>query len=343
MRIPVLLLLAAVSLFAQAGGTVLARGPKVGSIEVFGHHKVPQDKILKALGVVEGGPLPASKVDSEERVESIDGVLKANLEAVCCENGKAILYLGVEERGAPHLDYYPAPTVEITLPEEVYAEWREFITAIDQAARRGSTDEDLTQGHSLMADPDVRASQLKFVGFAEQHYDLLREVLKKAISEEQRGIAAYVLGYSTKKQEVAGDLQFALRDPDSTVRNNAMRGLMALAVYGRLHPESQVKVAPTWFVETLHSMYFTDRVKAATALYTFSETRDPGLLSHLRERAVGPLTEMARWRNLSHALPAFYVLGRTAGLPEEEIQTLWKDGKRDLFFRQVNAALQSKK
>ena len=52
-------------------------------------------------------------------------------------------------------------------------------------------------------------------------------------------------------------------------------------------------------------------------------------LAHLRERALPALIEMARWKHLAHALPAFILLGRMAGLPETEIQEAWKSGDRE--------------
>src|SRR5260370_19063264 len=46
----------------------------------------------------EGDPLPPSKGDVEDRLEKIPNVVRAQLEAVCCEEGKAILFVGVEEK-----------------------------------------------------------------------------------------------------------------------------------------------------------------------------------------------------------------------------------------------------
>jgi hypothetical protein len=311
-----------------------AQSPRVGVIEIFGTRKIPQEKIRKALGFVEGDPLPTSRGDLEEQILAVDGVVRAAVEAVCCDDRKAILYIGIEERGGVPFEYHSLPTAEIKVPEEVQDEWLHFITAVESAARRGSVAEDLTNGHSLMADPQVRSAQMKFIDIAEQHYDLLREILRKSIDEQQRGIAAYILGYSSKKKEVVADLQYAMRDQDPTVRNNAMRGLIALMVLSRLKPELELKVSPTWFVELLNSVHFSDRTKAAEALYNFTEQPDPGTLSQLRERSLPSLLEMAKWRRLEHALPSFYLLGRIAGLPETEIQELWTQGKREALFEQ---------
>jgi hypothetical protein len=307
----------------------LAQTPRIGIIQIFGAHKVSQDKIRKALGASEGEPLPPSKAGLEERIENIDGVVRSSVEAVCCDQGRAILYVGVQERGADHFEFREPPSADMKLPEEVQAEWNRFLTSLAAAARQGDVAEDLSRGHSFAQNEDVRRSQLQFAAFAAQHYDLLREVLRNAMDEQQRAIAAYVLGYSEKKKEVANDLQLAMRDADPAVRNNAMRAVSAIAVLAERNPGLDIRIPPTWFVEMLHSVHFTDRNQAVLALAGLSEKRDPRVLSHIRERALAPLIEMSQWQSLDHAFPAFLLLGRVAGLPEEEIQEMWTKGQRN--------------
>jgi hypothetical protein len=318
---------------------LLPAQPKIGIIEVFGARKITPEKLKRALNIAEGAALPQSKGDAEDKLISMDDVVHADIEAVCCDQGKAILYIGIEERGGVRYEARTPPTnEELKLPDEIRNEWLEFITSVETLARKGDDREDLTKGYSLMADADVRHSQEQFLKLADQHFALLREVLRNAADEEQRGIAAYMIGYGPDRKAVASELQFAMQDPDSTVRNNAMRGLMALTVWSRLNPDSGLRISPTWFVEMLHSTHFTDRSKAAAALYTFTENRDQAILGHLKERAMPSLIEMAQWRHLPHALPAFYLLGRVAGLPEAEIQELWKKGDRAELIRRAKPA-----
>lgn len=317
------------ALLLLTASMALPQTPRVGIIQIFGAHKVSQEKIRKALAVSEGEPLPPSKGDLEERIDSIDGVVRSSIEAVCCDQGRAILYVGIQERGADHFEFREPPSADLKLPDEVVAEWTEFLTSLAVAARQGDVAEDLSRGHAFAQNENVRRSQLKFVAFAAQYYDLLREVLRNAIDEQQRGIAAYVLGYSEKKKEVANDLQVAMRDADPTVRNNAMRAVSAIAVLAEKSPELELRIPPTWFIEMLHSVYFTDRNKAVLGLLNLSETRDQRVLDHIRERALTPLIEMAQWQSLDHAFPSYLLLGRVAGIPEEEIQEMWKKGQRN--------------
>ena len=130
----------------------LAAGqPRVGVVEVFGARRVPAERIRKVLGVAPGDPLPKSKGEAEERIEGIDGVVRANLEAWCCEEGRAVLYVGIEERGGTHFELRPAPADDsIALPEEVMAAYGDFAAALGRATAEGDLGEDLSRGHSLM-------------------------------------------------------------------------------------------------------------------------------------------------------------------------------------------------
>jgi hypothetical protein len=315
--------------FVLLAGSAIAQTPVIGRIDFYGLRKVPEARVRKALGVAEGDPLPRSKNNVEDRIAEVPGVVRAHLEATCCDDGKVVLYVGVEERGAQHFDLRTPPEQDVGLPNDITEAYHQFLAAVNEAVRRKSTAEDLTNGHSLMADPDCRDIQFRFVELAEKHLDDLRDVLHKSGDDEQRAIAAYVLGYAPKKRAIVDDLQYALKDSDDTVRGNAIRALAAVAVYAKLHPEAEVKISPTWFVEMLNSIAWTDRNNAAVALVNLTESRDPGTLDQIRTRALPALVEMARWHFLEHALPAYILLGRVAGMPEREIQDSWSKGERD--------------
>jgi len=303
--------------------------PRVGIIDFYGLRKVSEQKIRKALEIKEGDPLPVSKSDVEERIEKISGVVRARLEAVCCEAGKAILFVGIEEKGAPHFDFRTPPSGEVALPREVVEAFDEFFVLLETAVRIGDTSEDISQGHSMAANSQVRGVQERFLILAEEHEKALRDVLRNAAAGRQRAIAAHLLGYAPVKRRVADDLQYAMQDSDDGVRNNAMRALIAFAELAKRDPERGLRVSPTWFIEMLNSIIWTDRNKSAAALSGLTEDRDPKVLAQLRERALPSLVEMARWKSLGHALPAFLIVGRLAGLPEAEIQSAWSKGDRE--------------
>ncbi len=340
LRLPVLLTVALGLLQAQSPSPSL---PTIGIIDFFGVRKANVDRLKKALGVAEGGALPRSKAEVEEKMELVNGVVRARLEAVCCENGKAVLYVGIEERGAPAFNYRETPEGTAKLPEEVVDAYLDFFEKLQAAIRQGDIVEDLTRGHSIMANRDAQAAQLKFLPLAEKHEAILREVLRTSVDEVERAMAAYVIAYVPKKATIVNDLQYALQDPDDGVRNNAMRSLLGLTILSEKSPELGLKVSPTWFVEQLNSLVWSDRNKAATALLTLTEKREPGLLEMLRERAVDSLIDMARWRHLSHALPGYILLGRMAGIEETRLQSAWSDGKHQPLTEEIIRELTRKK
>ncbi|MCX6619634.1 MAG: hypothetical protein NTY38_00860, partial [Acidobacteria bacterium] len=88
----------------------LAQAPRVSSIDFYGLHHVKEDRLRKALGFTEGQPLPASKSTVEEHLEELSDVVRAHLEAICCEpDGGVTVYVGIEEKGALHFELRDPP------------------------------------------------------------------------------------------------------------------------------------------------------------------------------------------------------------------------------------------
>ncbi len=314
----------------------MAQVPRVSSISFYGLEHVKEDRLRKALGFREGQVLPGSKADIEERLEAVSGVVRAHIEALCCEaDGGVTLYVGIEEKGAPHFELRDPPDGADTLPETVMENYDRFLRALAEASREGEAAEDLSHGHSLMENREARTLQEVFLGYADLYAANLKRVLHNSADEHQRAAATYILGYSSKKAAVIPDLQHALTDPDDSVRTNAVRALTAIAVLGSRQPSLGLRVQPTWFIEMLNSLLWSDRHQAARSLVTLTESRDPELLSTIRERALPSLVDMARWKHLDQALPAFLLLGRIAGLPEVDIQAAWVKGDREAFIQQV--------
>jgi hypothetical protein len=321
-----------------------AQAPVVGNIEIFGTRKISNEKILHVLGVQPGQPLPASKSRLEDALVGIDGVARASVEAVCCDAGKAILYVGIEERGAAAFSLRDPPQGDLQLPEEIVQAYNDFTIALAQAARDGDTHEDVKQGHSLMDNIACNVIQRRFVGFAELDLEVLQAVLRESEDEEQRAVAAYVLGYAPKKTQVVNDLQLALRDPDPDVRANAIRALRPIAQLAQSDPDLGIRVETTWFVEMLNSTVLKDRLEAVQLLLTLTEQRMPeSTYKHLWERGVQPLEEMVHWRNLEYVLPAYLLLGRMAGVGDPELEQAWASGDREKKLLEIEQKLKVKK
>jgi hypothetical protein len=307
----------------------------IGIIDFYGLQQVSADDVRRVLTFKEGdtialeGERPAILSDSEKRITALPGVERATIELVCCDEGRAIVFVGIQEEGAPVLRFRPAATGAARLPADVVEAGDQLSTALMAAVQRGDAGEDDSQGHALAHDPATRRVQERFIGYAARDLPLLREVLRESADAAHRALAAQVLGYAADKQSVVGDLVQAMTDPSEDVRNNAMRALMVFAASstGEGRPPLRVPHAP--FVSLLHSPVWTDRNKASGALLALSASRDPDLLAMLRARAIGPLAEMARWKSAGHAFAAFMILGRIAGGSDEATQTAWDNGERE--------------
>ncbi|MGA8025929.1 MAG: hypothetical protein WB992_02205 [Bryobacteraceae bacterium] len=305
--------------------------PRVGDIEIYGARKVPLKKIRSAIGAKEGDVLPARE-DVEERIDKISGIVASRVEAACCDGRKMILYVGVEEKTTPHFEFHPAPAGDVTLPADLEGNYRTFLDEVGASLHAHNADEDLTNGYSLMADPACRELQQTFIPFVAQDLALIDRVVRESADPEQRATAAYLLQYGPRTPRAAktivDGLQYALQDPEDTVRENAMRALQAVAVGAKLHPEEEIHIEPTWFVELMNSIVWSDRHNASLALVNLTQQRDPETLALIRERALWSVIEIACWRDMEHALPGFILAGRLAGLDEKQIQDAWVSGNR---------------
>lgn len=312
--------------------------PRVGSIEIYGARRVSIQKIRSAVAIKEGDPLP-SREDVEDRIDKLPGILASRVEATCCSDRNMILYVGVEEKDQPHFEYHPAPAGDVSLPVELVGNYHTFLDAVSESIRGKNADEDLTNGYSLMADPECRDLQQAFIPFVERDLALIERVLRESADPEQRATAAYLLQYAPRTPRTSkimvDALQYALQDREDGVRENAMRSLHAIAIGARLHPEQQIRIEPTWFVELLNSVVWSDRHNATLALVNLTDKGDPEALALIRDRALSSIIEMARWHNLQDALPAFILAGRLAGLDEKEIQDAWVTGDREAVLKQA--------
>lgn len=310
-----------------------AQMPSIGTIDFYGLHTISENQVREKLGLKEGDAMISSKAEQneiEKRLVSLPNVVGAQFNAVCCtDEQKTMLYIGIREKKSPALEFRPAPNGSIRLSDEIVKLGKDFAEAHYQAVLKGDVADDASSGHSLMKNAEARAVQEKFIPIANENLNLLRRVLRESSDAEQRALAAQIVAYYRDKAAIVNDLVYAMKDFDSTVRNNAMRALGLIANYGFAHPDKNIKVPFKPFVEMLNSMEWTDRNKSSMALAELTKRRDAALLTLLRQKAVSLLLEMARWKNAGHAGAPFIILGRIAGFADEEIVRILLAGKRE--------------
>ena len=309
----------------------------IGDINFYGLRKTRPEQILSVLHIQPGSRLPASKGDMEDRISEMPDVVLARVEAICCEGKATTLFIGIEERGAPHPAFRSDPEGDAALPAAIVDAYQGFLAAVQRAASRGNAAEDLTTGQSRMADPAARKFQEQFAVFAAAHLADLRNVLRTASDPEQRAMAVAILGYAPHKAEIVNDLQDALQDPDPAVRANAVRALNSIAVLASRDPALKIRIEPTWLVEMLNSIVLSDRMEAVKALLTLTDHGGRDAIGQIRDRALPALAEMARWKTPAYALPPFLLLGRTVGLTDGQVQRSWEKGDRESVIRKALA------
>ena len=83
---------------------------------MYGLSRVSADQVRQALTFKEGDTIslggderPAFLTASENRLALLLGVARARAEIVCCDQGRAIVYVGIEETGATTMHFRAAP------------------------------------------------------------------------------------------------------------------------------------------------------------------------------------------------------------------------------------------
>ena len=328
------LLICATFLIASSYGSTNGQTPRIGVIDFYGLRNISEQQVRQALQIKEGNAVPDSRDAAQRRLEALPNVQQARLSFVCCDDGKAILYVGISEKGTPTLRFRPAPQRSIRLPDNMVRAGEALSDAVTKATEKGDVGEDDSQGHALYHYPEARALQERFITFAEQHLKLLRTVLRESADAQHRALAAEIIAYAPNKRDIVNDLVYGMGDPDGTVRNNSMRALGIIAKFTRA-PRQSIRVSMQPFIQMLNSIEWTDRNKSAGALFQLTEKRDAGVLSSLRRDALQSLVEMARWKSLMHSQSPFFILGRVGKLSDEEIWQAWNSNNRESLIQKV--------
>lgn len=337
------LALAAASLPVRAVSVDIT--PRIGIIQVFGLQKVPARKIESSLGVKPGDPLPHAD-EAEARLIAVPGVVSATVEPVCCYANAMVLYVGIEEKDSPHMAFRAAPSGDIKLPQDLFDKYNAVIEATSASLHAHNADEDLTNGYSLLADPEGRALQADLLPLVAADLATIDATLRNSSDPDQRSAAAYLLQYAPRTprelKTMSDDLQYAIQDPEASVRSAAMVALKAVLVGARLRPALHIHIEATWFVELMNSTVWSDRHNASVALVTLTDKGDADTLGLIRERALKAVCDMAGWRDLEHALPGFILAGRLAGLDQKQIDSAWLSGDREQVIREARGGSHKK-
>lgn len=295
----------------------------IGSIDVYGNRNTSTDTILNRVNISSGVPVSEKRLINrgiEKKVESIPGVKLAKTSLTCCDkNGAYNLFIGVAETDSTILFHRDPPTLRITLPEKYTNAYKQFSQRLGDAIQEKQADDDWTEGHSLIRYAPARRIQEKYMTWADEDFLLLRKVLRSSAYAGERATAAQIIAYNFDKRKVIPELMYAVTDESDEVRNNAIRAIAVIAHYASEHPAKEISIPFRPFIKLINSVIWSDRNKGLSVLMQLTKSRNEKLMKELKESSLPALKEMALWKSQPHALPAFVILGRMAGLPEDEI------------------------
>lgn len=307
----------------------------IGEIEFFGYAGIDLDKLRAALPFHEqenfvGEEYAGKQEQAYDAIKGVTGRYPTGINYVCCDKrGNEIIFIGLSGKTFP---YRPKPNGTTRLPEKILDMYERFMKTLFEGVQKGNFPEDRSKGYALAAYPPQRAVQLEMRAYAVDHGALLRLVLETSSEDQQRIVAAQLLGYARQSDAQLASLVKATEDSNDTVRNNATRALLVLAA-------SSAKIAgriPTkHFIELLLSGTWTDLNKSSGLLdFITAKKRDAKVLAQLRRKEIlERLIEMARWR--SHWESAANLLGRVAGINEQQLQQLVAGGKAEVIIKEL--------
>jgi hypothetical protein len=310
----------------------------IAAVETYGLHRVDRKKILDVANLREGDRAPRSLEGKAitGRLQNVRGVKRAALVVVVTPFetakgtvGRPIVYIGIQESDQPDVKFRPAPTGSVILPKAITKVYADYQRTFLESCRLNDFSEDDSNGYALGGNAAARAVQRKLPALADEHYDLLLDVLHNAKNADQRAMAATLIGYASNKKRAASDLVLGTQDTNELVRNNAVRAVSVLFNYARAHRDLGIEVSTDWCLDLLESLTWTDRNKAMAVLNAATIDGDAAVLAKLGQRSLPSLVEMARWKSAGHAMMAFSLVGRIAGLSDEEISKAWKAGEQE--------------
>ena len=305
---------------------------RIAYIEFYGYQGLDLVAIRKALPVHEGDALTSgSRGRIKDAIQRVTG-RKPDIGLTCCVgDGDSFLTVGLRG-GSPPRGIRPAPKEKVTMSPDVVALSDAMDNAEAAAMQKGASMEDGAPGYRLMKDPGARAAELKVRDYALGHEAELLRVLQSASDSTQREMASDILGFGAPTPQRTAAFVDAMRDPDSHVRNNAIRALWEMV---GADPAIAAHISADPLIDLICTGTASDLNKSTLLLTELTRTRDPQLLARLKAEAWDALMEFARWRVVGWAYGPRIILARIAGFDEERAGKL-AEGPLEEFLAAVH-------
>ena len=297
---------------------MLHRPFKIGAIDYFGYDGIDLAGVKAKMPLHVGDSVTFASFDKKAvmgEVSAATGHGVSDVALVCCrDDGTVLVYVGLDGKSSRPLAVRNGFAGSAPLPKEAVSLYEREVQALGEAVAAGRAGEDYSGEYPLSVDPQLRKVQVAMHEFAAAHADVIAGVLAESKDARQRVMAAELEGYAPRSEKQVKALSQAASDPDSDVRNNAVRALGELAA-----KPMPMGMDPQPFVAMLFSGRWTDRNKASWLLERVTEKGNADVLAMLRQQAMEPLIEGASWDE-GHAFAFKALLSRCLGMPLEDVQ-----------------------
>jgi hypothetical protein len=247
-------------------------------------------------------------------------IKQADITFICCDaiEGKWMAFIGTSDKPKPD-DSEHSKTMDLRLPVELTKSYDSLMELLLEGIQSGQSSEDDSEGHALFEYPPCRKIQRRFIVYAANNLEILRNVLTSSMHSHERAAAATIIAYYHNKRDIVNDLVAAVKDEDGGVRNDAIRALGIILKYAQQRPDLKISIQPDPFISLMNSISWTDRNKSVGILLTMSEQRDKQFLRQLKNEILESLVDMAKWKSEGHAMAGYIILGRIAGWADNDI------------------------
>lgn len=288
----------------------------------------------KAEILIDQDSIPLFKEKITRCLTSDPLIQHVDISLICCEEGTGnwMMYIGIDT-----LPFQKNTTQYITnkkLPVLFHTLYDSLLKQIQYAVQTGNTQEDLSQGHSLMNYDAAKKIQIRFIDLAKRNLSLLKTVLRQSIHDQERAVAAYIIAYYPTKDHIIPVLIQSCNDSNENVRNNAIRSLSSIANSDQLNIDFG-KYDLKNIVKLLNSNKWTDKNKSSLFLSAVLNNNHKILSAQLRKESLPYLQEMALWRNNGHAFPAYLILGKLAGWTNEQIFNALSENRKAVIDKML--------
>ena len=202
--------------FVILGGVRVPVGQElqIGIIDFYGLNRVSAAQVREALTFKErdtlsltGGDRPAFLAESEDRLSKLPGVVRARTNIVCCDQGRVIVFVGIQEDGAAVMRFRAEPRDTARLAADIVQAGDEFSNALMAAVQRGDErrKRNFRDTHSLTTPPcapsrSVSSATLPVTGRKCVACCVTRPTLGTALSRASSGLRRREAGGSRRSR-----------------------------------------------------------------------------------------------------------------------------------------------